>query len=120
MYMSSQNYLSVLDIPSQSPNVEYSLGLSVINFNTTLSGWQVIVNTINFVRNISLIVTAIIFVVGAIQLITSLGNKTEFEKGINTIKYAFIGLVAILGLSVIFWSVYTVFDGYINPLQRNK
>jgi len=118
--MSSQNYLSVLDIPSQSPNTEFSLGLSLINFNTTLSGWQVLVNTINFVRNISIIVVVIIFVVGAIQLITSFGNKTEFEKGINTIKYAFIGLIAILGLYTIFWSVYTVFDGAQNPFRRNK
>lgn len=118
--MNSQNYLSVLDIPSQSPNTEFSLGLSVMEFNTTLSGWQVIANTINFVRNISVLVAVIIFVVGAIQLITSFGNKTEFEKGINTIKYALIGLIAILGLYTIFWSVYSIFDGFQNPLQRNK
>lgn len=118
--MSSQNYLSVIKIESQSPQVEFNLGQSVINFNPTLSGWQVVINTANFVRNIAIILVAIIFVVGAIQLITSFGNKSEYEKGINTLKYAFIGFIAILGLYTIFWSVYSLFSGFNNPLQRNK
>ena len=70
---------------------------------------SVLVATINWVLGISIILVAIFLVNGAIQYITSAGNKDKAKEAATTIKNALIALVGILTLG----SLLSILDSMI-------
>lgn len=51
---------------------------------------------IGFLWEFGLILVVLIIIIGAFHMITSTGDPEKFKKGINVIKYAFIGLLVII------------------------
>ena len=89
---------------------ERDWGQRVLNFGSSGSTVSsVLVSTINFVLGIAILVTVIMIVSGAIQYITSAGNKNKTEDAKTTLKNAFIALIGILILG----SLLTYFNSII-------
>ena len=85
---------------SYDGSAERDWGQRVLNFGsgTGSTVGSVLVATINWVLGIAIILVAIFLVNGAIQYITSAGNKDKAKEAATTIKNALIALVGILTL----------------------
>ena len=88
---------------SYDGSAESSWGQKVLNFSGPGTGTgspvgSVLVATINWTLGVAVIVVAIFLVNGAIQYITSAGNKDKAKEAATTIKNALIALVGILTL----------------------
>ena len=92
---------------TSTTQTEAQIGQSVLNFNTNLSLWTVITNVLTFLLSIGLLLSILFLTVGGIQFITSTGNKEKQKTATETIKYAVIGIVLILGFGIIL----TIFTG---------
>jgi len=92
---------------TSTTQTEAQLGQSVLNFNSNLSLWTVITNVLTFLLSIGLLLSILFLTVGGIQFITSTGNKEKQKTATETIKYAVIGIVLILGFGIIL----TIFTG---------
>jgi hypothetical protein len=96
---------------SYDGSAERDWGQRVLNFGsgTGSTVGSVLVATINWVLGIAIILVAIFLVNGAIQYITSAGNKDKAKEAATTIKNALIALVGILTLG----SLLSILDSMI-------
>ncbi len=88
--------------PSYDGSAERSWGQDVLKFGsrtgpgTGSTIGSVLVATINWTLGVAVVVVAIFLVNGAIQYITSAGNKDKAKEATTTIKNALIALIGIL------------------------
>jgi len=90
---------------------EYTFGEIVLNFRTDLDLWMVLTNIINFLLGVGVLLSIIFLVVGGIGFITATGNKEKAKTATETIKWAIIGLVLILGFGLFL----NLFTGLFTP-----
>jgi uncharacterized membrane protein len=107
--------VSAATASSYDGSAERDWGQRVLNFGSgsgtgtgsTIS--SVLISTINWTLGVAVIVVAIFLVNGAIQYITSAGNKDKAKEATTTIKNALLALVGILALG----SLLSIFSAMI-------
>lgn len=99
-YNNSQEFSHLLAQAADAPGSrEANIGNYTANFRLDLTVWQVIINTLNWLLWISVGLGVLFIVIGAIQFMTSMGDKEKQRVATETLKYSIIGTFLVLGFS---------------------
>jgi len=107
MHLGLNNFITKVSAQA----AEKKLGETFLNYGTTSNLNSVLQSTIDFIFNLALILSITFIAVGAVKFMASAGDKKAAEDAKDTIKYAFIGLLALFLLNLLLPMFLKVFLG---------